>query len=151
MYHLTTFRHHRRHSDFTHFSPRDSGTDRIVRRLLTWWTEPANVTLWRISAAMERRDADQVLALAPQLSPSDLPSEGRRAQYFVEIGRARALRRNYRGSLHALLHAEHSAPQKVRNMTHARELVGHMMRSARRDLTSGELGRLARRIGVVAP
>ncbi|MEV0361921.1 helix-turn-helix domain-containing protein [Nocardia fusca] len=112
---------------------------------------PANVTLWRMSAAMERRDADQVLALAPQLSPSDLPSEGRRAQYFVEIGRARAVRRNYRGSLHALLHAEHSAPQKVRNMTHARELVGHMMRSARRDLTSGELGRLAQRIGVVAP
>lgn len=110
----------------------------------------ANITLWRMSAALERRDAEQVLALAPHLSLTDLPSDGRRAQYFVEISRAHAIRRNYRGSLHTLLHAEHAAPQKVRNMTHVRELVGHMMRSARRDLTAGELGRLAQRVGVVS-
>lgn len=108
-----------------------------------------NVTLWRMSAAMELRDAEKVLTLAPQLSPADLPSEGRRAQYFVEVGRAHAIRRSYRESLHALLRAEHIAPQKVRNMTHVRELVGHMMRSARRNLTIGELEQLAQRVGVV--
>ncbi|MEU0501529.1 helix-turn-helix transcriptional regulator [Nocardia sp. NPDC005998] len=110
---------------------------------------PANVTLWRMSAAMEKREPGQVLALAPQLSPADLPNEGRRAQYFVEIGRAHAMQRNYRDSLYALLRAEHAAPQHVRNMVHVRELVGHMMRSARRDLTTGDLGRLAHRVGVV--
>ncbi|WP_169811156.1 helix-turn-helix domain-containing protein [Nocardia amamiensis] len=110
---------------------------------------PANVALWRMSAAMERRDPSEVLELAPQLSPDDLPNEGRRAQYFVEIGRAHAMRRNYRESLYALLRAEHAAPQHVRSMTHVRELVGHMMRRARRDLTMGELGRLAKRVGVV--
>lgn len=76
----------------------------------------ANVALWRLSAAMERRHAEQVLTLAPTLTPGDLPSEGRRAQYFVEVGRAYALRRDYQRSLHALLRAEHAAPQKVRNM-----------------------------------
>ncbi|MEV0045900.1 helix-turn-helix transcriptional regulator [Nocardia rhamnosiphila] len=110
---------------------------------------PANVTLWRMSAAMERRDPRRVLALAPTLSPADLPAEGRRAQYFVEIGRAHAMQRNYQDSLYVLLRAEHAAPQHVRNMTHVRELVGHMMRSARRDLTSGDLGKLAQRVGVV--
>ncbi|MEV5837262.1 helix-turn-helix transcriptional regulator [Nocardia sp. NPDC052112] len=110
---------------------------------------PANVALWRMSAAMEKREPGQVLALAPQLSPADLPNEGRRAQYFVEIGRAHAMQRNYRDSLYALLRAEHAAPQHVRNMVHVRELVGHMMRSARRELTTGDLGRLARRVGVV--
>ncbi|MEU6564318.1 helix-turn-helix domain-containing protein [Nocardia nova] len=109
----------------------------------------ANVTLWRMSAAMERRDAGQVLTLAPTLPPNDLPSTGRRAQYFVEIGRAHAQRRSYRESVHALLRAEHTAPQKVRNMSHVRELVGYMMRTARRDLTTGELGRLAQRVGAV--
>ncbi|MBB5912595.1 transcriptional regulator with XRE-family HTH domain [Nocardia transvalensis] len=110
---------------------------------------PANVALWRMSAAMERREPGEVLKLAPTLSPDQLPAEGRRAQYFVEIGRAYAMQRKYRDSLYALLRAEHAAPQHVRQMTHVRELVGHMMRSARRDLTTGELGRLAQRVGVV--
>ncbi|MEV0029277.1 hypothetical protein [Nocardia sp. NPDC050793] len=116
----------------------------IVRNLTF---RPANVTLWRMSAAMERREPGEVLKLAPLLSPGDLPAEGRRAQYFVEIGRAHAMQRSYRESLHALLRAEHVAPQHVRNMTHVRELVGHMMRKARRDLTTGDLGRFAQRVG----
>ncbi|MGY2116242.1 helix-turn-helix domain-containing protein [Nocardia gipuzkoensis] len=111
--------------------------------------DAANVTLWRMSAAMERREPGQVLELAPTLDPETIPAEGRRAQYFVEIGRAHALRRDYRNSLHALLRAEHIAPQQIRGMTHVRELVGHMMRTARRDLTTGDLGRLAKRIGAV--
>ncbi|WP_431958268.1 helix-turn-helix domain-containing protein [Nocardia lijiangensis] len=109
----------------------------------------ANVALWRMSAAVERREPGQALALAPGLSPIDLPNEGRRAQYFVEIGRAHAMQRNYPDSLYALLRAEHAAPQHVRNMVHVRELVGHMMRTARRNLTTGDLGRLAQRVGVV--
>ncbi|MEV4239665.1 helix-turn-helix transcriptional regulator [Nocardia sp. NPDC049737] len=110
---------------------------------------PANVALWRMSAAMERREPGQVLALAPTLSPVALPNEGRRAQYFVEIGKAHAMQRNYRESLYALLRAEHAAPQHVRTMSPVRELVGHMMRTARRDLTTGDLGKLAQRVGVV--
>lgn len=109
----------------------------------------ANVTLWRMSAAMERRESGQVLALAPTLTVDQLPAEGRRAQYFVEIGRAQAAQRNYRESLYTLLRAEHAAPQHVRGMVHVRELVGHMMRSAQRNLTAGELGRLAQRVGAV--
>ncbi|MEV6071337.1 helix-turn-helix transcriptional regulator [Nocardia sp. NPDC052001] len=110
---------------------------------------PANVTLWQMSAAMESREPGRVLALAPTLSIDELPNEGRRAQYFVEIGRAQAMQANYRDSLYALLRAEHTAPQHVRNMVTVQELVGHMMRTARRELTTGELGRLARRVGVV--
>ncbi|MEV0464253.1 helix-turn-helix domain-containing protein [Nocardia tengchongensis] len=110
---------------------------------------PANVALWRMSAAMERREPGRVLALAPTLSAADLPSEGRRAQYFVEIGKAHAMRKNYRDSLYALLRAEHAAPQHVRTMPPVRELVGHMMRTAKRDLTTGDLGKLANRVGVV--
>jgi len=110
---------------------------------------PANVALWRMSAAMESHEPGQVLTLAPELSPDDLPGEGRRAQYFVEIGRAQAMQRNYREALYALLRAEHTAPQHIRTMTPVRELVGHMMRSAKRDLVTGDLGKLAQRIGVV--
>ncbi|MGK8501821.1 helix-turn-helix domain-containing protein [Nocardia asiatica] len=110
---------------------------------------PENVTLWRMSAAMEEREPGRVLELAPMIDPNVIEAPSRRAQYFVEIGRAYALQRNYRESLHALLRAEHIGPQHVRGMAHVRELVGHMMRSAKRDLTMGELGRLAQRVGVV--
>lgn len=109
----------------------------------------ANVQVWRMSAEMERREPGRVLALAPTLDPQALPGATRRSQYFVEIGRAHAMKRDYRDSLYALLRAEHAAPQHVRNMVHVRELVGHMMRTARRDLTTGDLGRLAQRVGVV--
>ncbi|WP_327096710.1 helix-turn-helix domain-containing protein [Nocardia vinacea] len=110
---------------------------------------PANAQLWQMSAAMERREPGEVLALAPHLNPGDLPADARRAQYFVEIGRAHAVQKNYRDSLYALLRAEHAAPQHIRSMPIVRELVGHMMRKARRDLTTGELGKLAQRVGVV--
>lgn len=109
----------------------------------------ANVALWRMSAAMEVRDPDKVLALARRLDPHTLPTTGRVAQYFVEVGRAESARRDYSASLHAILRAEHIAPQQVRTMTYVRELVGHMMRKARRDLTMGDLGRLAQRVGAV--
>ncbi|MFD7846768.1 hypothetical protein ACFV4K_28025 [Nocardia sp. NPDC059764] len=59
------------------------------------------------------------------------------------------MRKNYRESLYALLRAEHAAPQHVRTMPPVRELVGHMMRTAKRDLTTGDLGKLAQRIGVI--
>lgn len=110
---------------------------------------PANVTLWRMSAAMEQREQGKVLALASTVSPAGLPNDGRRAQYFVETGRTYAMQRNYGDSFYALLRAEHAAPQHVRTMAPVRELVGHMMRTARRNLTTGDLGRLAQRVGVV--
>jgi hypothetical protein len=109
----------------------------------------ANVGVWRMSAEMERREPGRVLELAPDLDPESLPGATRRAQYFVEIGRAHAMRRDYRDALYALLRAEHVAPQHVRAMSHVRELVGHMMRKARRDLTTGDLGKLAQRVGVI--
>ncbi|WP_327139220.1 helix-turn-helix domain-containing protein [Nocardia sp. NBC_01327] len=108
-----------------------------------------NVALWRMSAAMEARNASAVIALAPNVKPEVIPALGRRAQYFVEVGRAYAMEKKWDSSIAALLRAEHTAPQHVRGMIVVRELVGHMMRTARRDLTNGELGRLAQRVGAV--
>lgn len=111
---------------------------------------PANVALWRVSSAVERREPVEALRIAQTLNPDDLPSGVRHAQYFVEVGRAHAMRRDHRAALHALLRGEHAAPQHVRGMVPVRELVGSMLREARRDLTTGDLGRLAQRVGVVS-
>lgn len=111
---------------------------------------PANVALWRVSSAVERREPVEALRIAQTLNPDDLPSGVRHAQYFVEVGRAHAMRRDHRAALHALLRGEHAAPQHVRGMAPVRELVGSMLREARRDLTTGDLGRLAQRVGMVS-
>jgi hypothetical protein len=91
----------------------------------------------------------RVLELALSLESEKLPPAGRKAQYFVEVGRAHALQRGYRHSLNALLRAERVVPQHVPSMNIVHELVGHMMGRSRRDLTTDDLGCLAQRIGAV--
>jgi transcriptional regulator with XRE-family HTH domain len=110
---------------------------------------PQNVGLWRMSVALERRRGGEAVGLSRTFDPSSIESAERRSRYFVELGRAHALEKDYRSSLHALLRGEHEAPQQVRSMTVVRELVGHMLRAARRDLVTGDLGKLARRVGAV--
>ncbi|MFE2960929.1 helix-turn-helix domain-containing protein [Nocardia tengchongensis] len=110
---------------------------------------PANVALWQLSSAVERREPGQALRIAETLNPADLPKGSRHALYFVEVGRAYAMKRDHRATLHALLRAEHAAPQHVRGLAPVRELVGAMLREARRDLATGQLGKLAQRVGVV--
>lgn len=110
----------------------------------------ANVALWNMTVAMEEGSPERVLDLAHRLDPRSLPTVGRAAQYFVEVGRAAAARDDHTMSLDALLRAERIAPQQVRNMDTVQELVGHMMIKAGRDLVTGELGKLASRVGAVA-
>lgn len=110
---------------------------------------PANVALWQMSSAVERREPAEALRIAETLTPADLPNGVRHAQFFVELGRAHAMKRDHRAALNALLRGEHAAPQHVRGMAPVRELVGSMLRQAQRDLTTGDLGRLAQRVGVV--
>ncbi|WP_435593765.1 hypothetical protein [Nocardia sp. bgisy118] len=109
----------------------------------------SNVALWKMSVAMEAREPDAVLALAQKLKPQMLPTPGRAAQYWVEVGRAAASRRDYGTSIDALLRAESIAPEHVRNMDTVQEVVGQMMRKAKRGVTADDLGKFAQRVGVV--
>lgn len=109
-----------------------------------------NATIWHMSVAVEERDGGAAIEQAKTIAPQNIPTESRQSQYFIELGRAHALENNYTASMHALLRAEHIAPQKVRNRTVVRELVGYMLRKAQRDLISGDLGKLAKRVGAVA-
>ncbi|MBF6413954.1 hypothetical protein [Nocardia cyriacigeorgica] len=109
----------------------------------------ANVALWKMTVAMEERKPETVLTLARELKPQTLPTPGRAAQYFVEVGRAAAFRRDFAASLDALLRAESIAPEQVRNSTVVQEVVGDILRSSKRSRAGGDLGALAQRVGVV--
>ncbi|MEU4651682.1 hypothetical protein [Nocardia fluminea] len=108
----------------------------------------SNVALWKMSVAMEEHDPDTVLDLARKLKPQTLPTPGRAAQYWVEVGRAAASRRAHTVALDAFLRAESIASEHVRNIDTVQEAVAQMMREAKRSLTAGDLGNLAHRVGV---
>lgn len=109
-----------------------------------------NAGIWRMSIALEQRAGGTAIEAAQLIQPDAIPTEDRRARYFVELGRAYALEKRYDESFAALSRAEHTAPQEVRNMTVVRELVGSMLRKARRDLATGNLAQLAERVGALA-
>ncbi|WP_101468877.1 hypothetical protein [Nocardia fluminea] len=108
----------------------------------------SNVALWKMSVAMEAHEPDTVLDLARKLKPQTLPTPGRAAQYWVEVGRAAAARRAHAIALDAFLRAESIAPEHVRNMDTVHETVAQMMLEAKRSLTADDLGNLALRVGV---
>lgn len=109
-----------------------------------------NVTVWRMSVANERRRGAEALAVAGEIDPEGIRTNDRRSRYFIEVGRALAAKNDYNAAMRALLRAEHASPQQVRSRTLVRELVGYMIRRARKELVAGELGKLAQRVGAVA-
>lgn len=108
-----------------------------------------NVHVWKMGIAIEQADSAKVIELSRQIDPTTIPTNNRRSQFFVELARAQGLERHYQESLYSLLRAEHIAPEKIRSMTSIREQVGLMMRKAKRDLTTGDLGQLAQRVGAI--
>ncbi|WP_328436909.1 hypothetical protein [Nocardia puris] len=109
----------------------------------------SNVALWKMSIAMEAQEPDVVLDLAKKLHPQTLPTPGRTAQYWVEIGRAAASIRADEAALEAFLRAESTAPEHFRNTDAVHDALAQLMREAKRGLTAGKLGELAHRVGVV--
>ncbi|MEU4183614.1 helix-turn-helix transcriptional regulator [Nocardia sp. NPDC050712] len=105
-----------------------------------------NANIWRMSVALEQRDGGKAIEASRLITPDTIPTADRRGRFYVELGRAHSLEKQYPESLAALLRAEQIAPQEVRAMNVVRELVGGMIRKARRDLAAGELGRLAERV-----
>ncbi|MGH3383577.1 MAG: helix-turn-helix domain-containing protein [Nocardioidaceae bacterium] len=110
---------------------------------------PENVAVWQMSVANELRRAGDALTASRTVHPESIGTEDRKSRYFIELGRAHVMLKDYGAAMSALLRAEHVAPQQVRSRTIVRELVGHMMRTARRDLASGPLGQLAQRVGAL--
>jgi transcriptional regulator with XRE-family HTH domain len=108
-----------------------------------------NIAVWRMSIDLERREAGAVIQHSHDVDPNSIATADRQSRYFIELARGLALAGDYRSAMSALLRAEVIAPQQVRSRSSVRELVGHMLRTARRELAQGDLGRMARRVGAV--
>ena len=110
---------------------------------------PDNVGIWRVAIAVEFGDPGRAQELARQVTPERVPSAGRQAMYWADLGRGMAQERATREeALGALLRAEQLAPQRIRANPFVREAVGDLMRRARRKAGGRELRGLAYRMGL---
>ncbi|WP_190113200.1 helix-turn-helix domain-containing protein [Streptomyces cinnamoneus] len=108
---------------------------------------PTTVQLHLVSAENSAGDPSAALAAARAVAPGSLPSTERRARYYTDVATAFA-RSGRRGDcIHALLAAEHHAPEETHARPAVKSLVSGLLVSGR---TTTELRALAARVGVLA-
>jgi transcriptional regulator with XRE-family HTH domain len=126
--------------------------DRVARKLghddNRLWTAfgPTNVTIHRVSTAMELDDLQIALNLGPSLDTSAVPTE-RQVRHALEVSRALSNARRRDEALSLVLEAEQRAPEQVRYHFISRQLVQTWIRTGR-DKPSHRLTGLAERLHV---
>ncbi len=110
---------------------------------------PTNVDMWRLSAALESGDHARALELAESLSPEQIIAPTRRANYWVNYGRAVSQMRGRRDeAVRALRRAEGISADKVHRNPFARDVLTELMSRARQDAVGWELRGMAYRSGL---
>jgi transcriptional regulator with XRE-family HTH domain len=107
---------------------------------------PSNIGVWRMSMSLERRQGDAAIRQAEAIDPRSIESPDRQSRYFIELARGQFMEGNRQAAQSSILRAESIAPQQVRTRTTVRELVGSMLRQARKE---NPLHQLAQRVGAV--
>ena len=110
---------------------------------------PGNVGVWGMSIALEEERPADAIDIAATVDPGSVATAERRARFFIETARAYSDLEEYSKAMDALLTAEAIAPQYVRSRTIVRELVAFMLRKARREISAGQLGQFAERVGAL--
>ncbi|WP_028662343.1 helix-turn-helix domain-containing protein [Saccharomonospora iraqiensis] len=111
---------------------------------------PANVVLWRMSAALEGGHYAAAATLAESIHPSDLEINSRRTTYFIDYARALwGLRRPDEDVIELIAQAETLGPVRTRSNTFVREIVSTMVERARRQAVAREARGLASRMGLL--
>lgn len=112
---------------------------------------PRNVGVWRVALALELGEPGRVPELARDVDVTAIPSAGRQATFYGDVGRGLAtIRGREAQAIEALYRAERLAPQRMRTNPFVRETITDLMRRARRDAGGRELRGMAYRMGLAA-
>ncbi|BFU43383.1 helix-turn-helix transcriptional regulator [Krasilnikovia sp. MM14-A1004] len=112
------------------------------------WTAfgPTNVSIHRVTAAMDLGDVEFAIDLGQRVDTSSMPRE-RQVRHALEVARALSARNRMEDALATLLNAEQQAPEQVRHHAISRQLVQTWMRRGR-GRPSFQLAGLAQRVRV---
>lgn len=113
---------------------------------------PTNVRVWRLATAVEIGEGGRVRELAAGWDVRAIPSSGRHADYWAELGRGLATAKGtYEDAVAAFVRAEALAPHRIRAHPLIREtVIGLLPRVARERSAGRDLRGLAWRMGIAA-
>lgn len=110
---------------------------------------PTNVTLWRLSVALESGNHERATQLAESLNPEQIIAPTRRANYHVNYARALSqIRGRRQDAACALRQAERISADKVHRNPFARETLAELIMRSRQDAVGKELRGMAYRAGL---
>jgi hypothetical protein len=117
------------------------------------WTSfgPTNVAIHGVSVAVELGDVAETIRLAEQINTTTLPADllERRANVFIDLGRAYVQRRDDAAATAVFRQAEALAPEEVHYSVPVREALREMLKREHRYATP-ELRPLAQRTGILS-
>lgn len=127
--------------------------DRIRADRNDLWTSfgPTNVAIHGVSVAVELGDVAETIRLAEQVNTTTLPADllERRANVFIDLGRAYVQRRDDAAATAVFRQAEALAPEEVHYSVPVREALREMLKREHRYATP-ELRPLAQRTGILS-
>lgn len=109
---------------------------------------PANAGVWRVAAVLEGNDPGRAVELARGVDRHALRTTQRQAHLHTFAGRALYLTGDHNAATRSYLEADRLAPAEIRGRGSVQEIVGQMIRDARRQAGSDQLRDLAVRVGV---
>jgi DNA-binding XRE family transcriptional regulator/tetratricopeptide (TPR) repeat protein len=108
----------------------------------------ANVEVWRVAAVLESADPGRAVDISRRVPINDLKTVQRRAHLLMHAAHGHYARGQYDSATSLFVMADRLAPAEVRGRTRVREVVGQMLRDARRRAGSEQLRDLALKVGV---
>ncbi|MGH3916460.1 MAG: helix-turn-helix domain-containing protein [Pseudonocardiaceae bacterium] len=110
---------------------------------------PCNVGIWRVALALELGEPGRVPELAREVDVTAIPSAGRQATFYGDVGRGlAALRGREAQAVEALARAEALAPERIRTNPFVRDTVGNLLRRKQSGPVGRELRGIAYRMGI---
>ncbi|TCO52977.1 helix-turn-helix domain-containing protein [Actinocrispum wychmicini] len=110
-----------------------SRLDTEVGTFSKMWFGETNIGIWRVAVSVELGDTGNVAEIARNVHVESIPSPGRQAAFYSDVGRALIDEKRTRETgAELLLKAEQLAPQRVRNNAFVRDVVTGQLRHAKR-------------------
>lgn len=110
---------------------------------------PTNLDVWRVSIAVEQGEGGRAAEIARKVDVRAMPSTGRQATFYADLGRGFAQERRDGQALNAFLTSERLSPDWTHENPLVREATEGILRRAVRASTSAELRSFARRVGTL--
>lgn len=109
--------------------------------------QPSNVGIWRVAIALENGEPAQAPVFARKVDRSEVRTKQRLSHLYIHAGRGAYAAGDSTAAVRHFLEADVVSPSELRTRPLVKELVGQMVRDARRR-GSAELRDLATRVGV---